>query len=46
MKDPELDQDVIDESLSDTTMEVAPDLAYKRLAIVNVVFYGLPGAVI
>ncbi len=23
---------------------VAPDLAYRRLAIVNVVFYGLPGA--
>jgi glyoxylase-like metal-dependent hydrolase (beta-lactamase superfamily II) len=26
------------------THEVAPDLAYKRLAIVNIVFYGLAGA--
>ncbi len=25
------------------TQEVAPDLAYKRLAIVNVMFYGTPG---
>jgi glyoxylase-like metal-dependent hydrolase (beta-lactamase superfamily II) len=24
--------------------EIAPDLAYQRLAIVNVVFYGVPGA--
>ncbi len=28
----------------DATREVTPDLAYKRLAIVNVVFYGPPGA--
>jgi glyoxylase-like metal-dependent hydrolase (beta-lactamase superfamily II) len=28
----------------DTTREIAPDLAYKRLAIVNIVFYGAPGA--
>jgi len=28
----------------DGTHEIAPDLAYKRLAIVNVVFYGRPGA--
>ncbi len=27
----------------DTTHEMARDLAYKRLAIVNVVFFGLPG---
>jgi len=27
---------------SDRTHVIAPDLAYKRLAIVNVVFYGLP----
>jgi glyoxylase-like metal-dependent hydrolase (beta-lactamase superfamily II) len=28
----------------DGTHEVTPDLAYKRLAIVNVAFYGMPGA--
>lgn len=28
----------------DGTNQIAPDLAYKRLAIVNVVFYGLPNA--
>lgn len=28
----------------DGTMEVAPDLAYRRLAMVNVVFYGTRGA--
>ena len=28
----------------DGVHEVAPDLAYQRLAIVNVAFYGLPGA--
>ncbi len=28
----------------DGTQEVLPDLAYKRLAIVNVVFFGLPDA--
>ncbi len=28
----------------DGTSEVTPDLAYKRLMIVNVAFYGLPGA--
>lgn len=28
----------------DGTQEVRPDLAYKRLAIVNVVFFGPPGA--
>ena len=33
-----------DSARDDGTHEVAPDLAYKRLAIVNVVFYGLPGA--
>lgn len=26
------------------TLEVTPDIAYRRLAIVNVVFYGAPGA--
>lgn len=28
----------------DGTREIAPDLAYKRLALVNVVFFGRPGA--
>jgi glyoxylase-like metal-dependent hydrolase (beta-lactamase superfamily II) len=28
----------------DGTHEITPDLAYKRLAIVNVMFYGLPNA--
>jgi len=28
----------------DGTQEIRPDLAYKRLAIVNAVFYGLPNA--
>jgi len=28
----------------DGTLQVRPDLAYKRLAIVNAVFFGLPGA--
>lgn len=29
---------------NDTTTEVLPDVAYKRLALVNVVFYGSPHA--
>ncbi|MBV9009090.1 MAG: MBL fold metallo-hydrolase [Verrucomicrobia bacterium] len=33
----ELEQD-------DSTEEIAPDIAYKRLAIVNVVYFGEPGA--
>jgi glyoxylase-like metal-dependent hydrolase (beta-lactamase superfamily II) len=33
-----------DAARDDGTHEIAPDLAYRRLAIVNVVFYGLPGA--
>jgi glyoxylase-like metal-dependent hydrolase (beta-lactamase superfamily II) len=33
-----------DEVRDDKTHEVISDLAYKRLAIVNVVFYGVPGA--
>lgn len=33
-----------DEIRDDGTHEIAPDLAYKRLAIVNVVFYGAPNA--
>lgn len=28
----------------DGTNEIAPDLAYRRLALVNVVFFGVPGA--
>jgi len=34
---------VAGEAQDDGTIEVAPDLAYLRLAIVNVVFYGVPG---
>jgi len=33
-----------DEVRDDGTHELAPDLAYQRLAIVNVVFVGPPGA--
>lgn len=33
-----------DASRDDGTHQVTPDLAYKRLAIVNVLFYGQPGA--
>src|SRR6201746_2532136 len=28
----------------DHTREIAPDIAYRRVLIVNVIFYGLPGA--
>jgi glyoxylase-like metal-dependent hydrolase (beta-lactamase superfamily II) len=34
----------LDDERDDGTHEIAPDLAYKRLGIVNVVLYGLPGA--
>jgi glyoxylase-like metal-dependent hydrolase (beta-lactamase superfamily II) len=37
--DPDIDRDN-----DDSTHEIADDLAYKRLAIVNVVFVGQPGA--
>jgi glyoxylase-like metal-dependent hydrolase (beta-lactamase superfamily II) len=33
-----------DPKRDDATREVCPDLAYRRLAIVNVVFFGTPGA--
>ena len=33
-----------DDAREDGTHEVAPDLAYKRLVMVNVSFYGVPGA--
>ena len=33
---------VPDTGQDEATYEIAPDLAYKRLGIVNVVFYGLP----
>jgi len=36
--------DVTGEAQDDGTIEVAPDLAYLRLAFVNAVFYGAPGA--
>ena len=38
------DDPEIDRQNDDSTHEVAEDLAYKRLAIVNVVFVGRPGA--
>src|SRR3954449_13539190 len=38
------DDPVLDNERGDGTHEIAPDLAYRRLAIVNVVFVGLPGA--
>lgn len=34
----------LDAARADHTHEVAPDLAYRRLGIVNVVFWGPPGA--
>jgi glyoxylase-like metal-dependent hydrolase (beta-lactamase superfamily II) len=34
----------LDASRDDLTHEIAPDLAYRRLAIVNVAFVGTPGA--
>ena len=34
----------IDAARGDHTQEVAADLAYRRLGIVNVIFYGSPGA--
>ncbi len=42
--DARADDPQADDARDDGTHEVAPDLAYKRLAIVNVAFYGLPGA--
>lgn len=33
-----------DAARDDHTHEIAPDLAYQRLALVNVLFFGLPGA--
>jgi glyoxylase-like metal-dependent hydrolase (beta-lactamase superfamily II) len=38
------DDPAADERRDDHTHEVAPDVAYKRLAIVNVALYGTPGA--
>ena len=42
--DARADDPQADDARGDGTHEVAPDLAYQRLAIVNVAFYGLPGA--
>jgi len=42
--DARADDPKADEARDDGTHEVAPDLAYKRLAIVNVAFYGLANA--
>jgi len=38
------DEPARDRTRDDGTLEIAPDLAYRRLAIVNVVFFGQPGA--
>jgi glyoxylase-like metal-dependent hydrolase (beta-lactamase superfamily II) len=38
------DRAAIDEANDDNTHEIADDIAYKRLAIVNVVFFGESGA--
>ena len=38
------DNPALDNENDDTTHEIADDLSYKRIAIVNVVFYGRPGA--
>jgi glyoxylase-like metal-dependent hydrolase (beta-lactamase superfamily II) len=38
------DNPAADAARDDGAREVAPDLAYRRLAIVNVAFYGQPGA--
>ena len=38
------DEPARDDARNDGTIEVAPDIAYRRLAIVNVVFFGRPGA--
>ena len=35
---------VIDAARDDRSHEIAPDLAHRRLGIVNVVFYGRPDA--
>lgn len=37
-------QCVVDEAAPDGTMLVAPDLSYQRLLLVNVAYYGMPGA--
>jgi hypothetical protein len=38
------DNSELDNARDDGTREIAPDLAYRRLAIVNVVFVGRAGA--
>ncbi len=35
---------VVDEAAPDGTMQAAPDLSYQRLLLVNVAYYGMPGA--
>ena len=42
--DARADDPQADDTRHDGTHEVTPDVAYKRLAIVNVAFYGLAGA--
>jgi glyoxylase-like metal-dependent hydrolase (beta-lactamase superfamily II) len=40
----EVDNHAADEARNDETRQISSDLAYRQIAIVNVVFYGLPGA--
>src|SRR4051794_30272749 len=37
------DEPSLDKERDDGTLQIAPDVAYRRLMIVNVVFYGVPG---
>src|SRR5688572_28040363 len=38
------DNNTADEARNDKTRQISPDLAYRQIAIVNVVFFGLAGA--
>jgi hypothetical protein len=38
------DNQPADQARNDKTRQIAADLAYRQIAIVNVVFYGAPGA--
>ena len=38
------DRPEYDKLRDDKTRQIAPDLAYRQIAIVNVIFYGRPGA--
>lgn len=42
--DDRADDPIADAARNDKTHQICPDLAYRRLAIVNVVFFGMPAA--